>query len=316
MQALLEAFPDRLCKLRMGSQDRAHMVGGRGVRIDGASRVRGEPYFLAIELTDAGGEARARLVSAVERSWLSEVALRTVEELFFNPSRQQVEARSRTYWADLLIEETPVQIGDLDAAAELLAQQARQQIDRLLPAADSPAGRFLARTRWLASALPDMQLPALDLAQLETLLPKLCYGLRSLDDLRTLDWLSLFQAEIGYHRLAEIDRFAPPELELPNGNRHALTYEEGKPPVLAVRIQELFGVAETPRIGGGRVPVLLHLLGPNRRAQQVTADLASFWQNTYPKVKAELRRRYPKHAWPDDPLATKATRSGLKRDLK
>jgi ATP-dependent helicase HrpB len=79
--------------------------------------------------------------------------------------------------------------------------------------------------------------------------------------------------------------------------------------VLAVRIQELFGVAETPRIAGGRQPVLLHLLGPNHRPQQVTGDLASFWKNTYPTVKKELRRRYPKHAWPDDPLAPPADRA-------
>jgi ATP-dependent helicase HrpB len=95
-----------------------------------------------------------------------------------------------------------------------------------------------------------------------------------------------------------------------------LAYEEGKAPVLAVRIQELFGMPETPRIGAGSFTVLLQLLGPNLRPQQVTNDLASFWQSTYPKIKGELRRRYPKHAWPDDPLATKATRSGLKRDLK
>jgi ATP-dependent helicase HrpB len=103
---------------------------------------------------------------------------------------------------------------------------------------------------------------------------------------------------------------------LSNGNRHALTYEVGKSPILAVRLQELFGLPETPRIAGNRVPVLLHILGPNHRPQQVTADLASFWQNTYPEVKKELRRRYPKHDWPDDPLAVQATRSGLKRDAK
>ncbi len=164
-------------------------------------------------------------------------------------------ASAEPYWADLLIEETPVPISDFSAAAELLAQQARQQLDRLLPAADSPAGRFLARIRWLASALPDLQLRALDSAELEGLLPKLCQGLRSLDELHAVDWLSLLQAEIGYHRLAEIDRLAPPELELPNGNRHALSYDDGKSPVLAVRLQELFGVAETPRVAGGRIPV-------------------------------------------------------------
>jgi ATP-dependent helicase HrpB len=116
--------------------------------------------------------------------------------------------------------------------------------------------------------------------------------------------------------LAEIDRLAPAELELLNGNRHPIAYEPGKDPVLAVRIQELFGVRETPRIVAGQVPVLLHLLGPNYRPQQVTADLTSFWQNGYPEIKKELRRRYPKHAWPDDPLNTVATRSGLKRDMR
>ena len=130
------------------------------------------------------------------------------------------------------------------------------------------------------------------------------------------DWLAWLQARVGFDRLAEIDRLAPAELELPSGNRHAIQYEPGKPPVLAVRIQEVFGLAQTPTIAGGRVPLVLQLLGPNYRPQQVTADLASFWQNGYPEVKKELRRRYPKHAWPDDPLATQATRSGLKRDMK
>jgi ATP-dependent helicase HrpB len=148
------------------------------------------------------------------------------------------------------------------------------------------------------------------------MLPEISHGLRSLDDLRSADWLTLFQSKVGYDRLNEIDRLAPPEIELPSGNRHKITYEPGKQPILAVRMQELFGQRETPRVAGGRVPVLLHLLGPNYRPQQVTSDLASFWQNGYPEVKKELRRRYPKHAWPDDPLATQATRSGLKRDMR
>lgn len=316
MQALLEAFPDRLCKARAGTPDRALMVGGRGVRLDSSSRVRGEPLFLAIELNDAGGEARARQVSAVERDWLPASLVDSREELFFNPTRGQVEARARTYWADLLLEEAPVSIGDAGAAAELLAQQARQQLERVLPAADSAAGKFLGRVRWLADVRPDLELPALDEAAIVALLPEICRGLRSLDELRGADWLAWLQSHVGFDRLPEIDRVAPAELELPSGNRHAIAYEIGKAPVLAVRIQECFGMATTPTVGGGRVPVTLHLLGPNYRPQQVTADLASFWQNGYPEVKKELRRRYPKHAWPDDPLATQATRSGLKRDMK
>ena len=316
MHALVEAFPDRLAKLRAGTQDRALLVGGRGVRIDAGSRVRGEPYFLAIDINDAGGEARVRMVSAVDRDWLAEDTIRTREELFFNPTKQQVEARLRTYWIDLMLEETPIAISDWVAAAQLLAQQARQQCDRLLPASDTAAGSFLARVRWLAVAMPDLNLPALDDEALSQMLPAICHGLRSLEDLRNADWLPFLQERVGHDRLREVDRLVPSQLELPNGNRHTLEYAAGKTPMLAVRIQELFGLPETPRIGGGRIPVLLHLLGPNYRPQQVTGDLASFWQNTYPEVKKELRRRYPKHAWPDDPIATQATRSGLKRDMK
>jgi ATP-dependent helicase HrpB len=318
MRALLEAFPDRLARLRPGTQDRATMVGGRGVRLDGGSRVRQEPFLLAIDLDDAGGEARVRQASAVDPAWLEEeplagTNLRKVEELLFAPSRRQVEARLRTYWADLVIDETPIAISNAAAAAELLAREAAAQLDRLLPADDSAAGKFLARIRWLAAAAPDLALPSLDNAALAALLPEVCSGLRSLDEIASADWLSRLQAAVGYERLAEIDRLAPSSHELPNGKRHPLIYEAGKPPTLAVRIQELFGIRDTPRIAGGRVAVLLHLLGPNHRPQQVTSDLASFWQNTYPTVKKELRRRYPKHAWPDDPLTALASGSGLKR---
>jgi len=307
MLALLEAFPDRLAKLRPGTQDRAAMVGGRGVRLD-SSRLRGEPLFLAIDLDDASGEADVRLASAVERSWLdleplATANLTTGEELLFHPSRRQVEARLRTSWMDLALEETPTAIRDEAAAAALLAREAAAVFDRVMPPVDSPAGAFLARLRWLAATMPDLALPTIDDAALKSLLPEICSGLRSLDEVRAADWLSRLQAAVGYDRLTEIDRLAPTHLDLPNGKRFKLQYEPSGPPILAVRIQELFGVTETPRIAGGRIPLVLHLLGPNHRPQQVTSDLASFWKNTYPTVKKELRRRYPKHKWPDDPLA-------------
>ncbi|MEI6255176.1 MAG: ATP-dependent helicase HrpB [Planctomycetota bacterium] len=307
MQALLEAFPDRLVRLRPGAQDRGTMVGGRGVRLDGGSRVRQEPFFLAIDLSDAGGEAAVRQASAVEPAWLeadplAATNLRTVEELLYHPSRRQVEARRRRYWNDLVLDETPIAIRDQAAASQLLAAEALPQLARLLPGNDTAAGSFLARLCWLATAAPDLGLPSLATADLAALLPEVCSGLRSLDEIATADWLSRLQGLVGYDRLAEIDRLAPQQLELPTGKRYKLAYETGKAPILAVRIQELFGVRETPTVAGGRVPVLLHLLGPNHRPQQVTSDLASFWKTTYAEVRKELRRRYPKHAWPEDPL--------------
>lgn len=314
MRALLEAYPDRLARLRPGTQDRALMVGGRGVRIDTNSRVRGESLFLAIDLNDTSGEARARMVSAVDRSWLGQENLVTREEMFFNPTKSQVEARQRTYWQDLLLEETPTSISNISEAADILAQHARQQLERVLPAPDSTAMQFRSRIRWLAETLPELHFPCFSDENLAALLPQLCLGLRSLDDLRNADWLPILQAPVGYDRLSEVDRLAPSHIEVPSGNRIAIVYEPGKVPVLAVRIQELFGLTKTPTIAGGRVPLLLHLLGPNYRPQQVTSDLASFWANAYPEVKKELQRRYPKHAWPDDPLTAQPTRSGLKRD--
>jgi ATP-dependent helicase HrpB len=109
-----------------------------------------------------------------------------------------------------------------------------------------------------------------------------------------------------------VAREAPERILVPSGNRITLAYEPGKPPVLAVRIQEIFGLRETPRIADGRVPVLLHLLAPNMRPQQVTSDLASFWRTTYAEVRKDLRRRYPKHAWPEDPTTAVPQRRPLR----
>jgi ATP-dependent helicase HrpB len=113
--------------------------------------------------------------------------------------------------------------------------------------------------------------------------------------------LQAFQGRLTHHQRQAVERDAPERLPVPSGSRIALRYELGRPPVLAVRIQEVFGLADTPRVAGGRVRVLLHLLAPNHRPQQVTDDLASFWANTYPQVRKELRARYPRHAWPEDP---------------
>ena len=305
MRALLEAFPDRLARLRPGTQDRATMVGGRGVRLVD-SRVRGEEFFLAIDVHDAAGVADVRLASAVDRRWLDEeplaaANLRVEERLMFHPSRRQVEARTCTAWLDLVLDETPASIRDADAAAAVLAREAALQFDRVRPAADSPAGRFLARCRWLAATPADPGLPPLDDAALVGTLPTLCAGRRGLAELEAADWLGHLRGIVGHDMAAVVDRLAPAEFDLPSGRRCRIAYEPGAAPVLAARIQDFFGLRETPTIGGGRVPLSLHLLAPNNRPQQVTSDLASFWKTTYPQVKKELKRRYPKHAWPDLP---------------
>jgi ATP-dependent helicase HrpB len=305
MRALLEAFPDRLTKLRANARDRGLMVGGRGVRLDGSSHVRGYELFLSIDVRDAAGDAWVSIASAVQREWLDSQLMRTEEVLFFNPTRRQVEARRRSDWGGLTIDETPASIGDTVASATILAHHASLSLDRVLPDADSTAARFRTRVEWLAGALPELGLPPLDDATIARELTVLCRGLRSFDDVKHADWLVFFQQVVGFDRLPEIDRLAPETVPLPSGKRVKLRYASGRAPTLSIKIQEIFGMHATPRVGGDRYPILLELLGPNFRPQQVTDDLASFWKNTYPVIRKELRRRYPKHHWPEDPCHVK-----------
>jgi ATP-dependent helicase HrpB len=182
----------------------------------------------------------------------------------------------------------------------------------VLPAADSDAGRFRTRVRSLREWVPELNLPAFEPADLREVLEALCRGRRSLAEVRNGPWLDMLKGRLSYEQLRASDTEAPERIVVPSGSQIRIEYEEGRPPVLAARIQEMFGLAETPRIARGRVKVLLHLLAPNYRPQQVTDDLASFWKNGYPVVRKELRARYPRHSWPEDPLAAEAVR-GVKR---
>ena len=131
---------------------------------------------------------------------------------------------------------------------------------------------------------------------------------RSFPELRDAPWLHVLRSRLTPDQLQAVDREAPERIQVPSGSRIAVQYEVGKSPVLPVRIQEIFGWQDTPRIARGRIPLLLHLLAPNHRPQQITDDLRSFWTTAYHEVRGELRRRYPKHAWPDDPWTAVAER--------
>jgi ATP-dependent helicase HrpB len=194
----------------------------------------------------------------------------------------------------------------------VLIQAASERLSSVVPPADSPTGQLLTRIRCLRGWVPELNLPAWTEAELRELLPQLCQGQRSLAAVRNGPWLSMIRNRLTHDQWQALEQDAPAELTVPSGRCVAITYEEGRPPVLAVRIQELFGLRETPRIARGRVKVLLHLLAPNNRPQQVTDDLVSFWKNGYPIVRKELRARYPRHSWPDDPQTAAATRGPKK----
>ncbi len=140
-----------------------------------------------------------------------------------------------------------------------------------------------------------------------------CQGQRALDDVRRVELAPLLRGRLSFAQSQALDEHAPETLTVPSGSRIRLNYEPGRPPVMAVRLQELFGWTDTPRIAAGRVPVLLHLLGPNFRPVQITDDLRSFWSTTYFQVRKDLRARYPKHAWPEDPWTARAEAKGRPR---
>ncbi len=302
-RALLAGFPERVVRRRGIGSRQGVMVGGRGVRLANKRGVTEGELFLAVNVEDRPKEALVRLAVALEREWLAPELMSAAIDVVFDDESERVVARRRLRYLDLLLEESPATPKDPDQMAQALCAAAAMQLDRVLPGADSPAGRFLTRVRCLRGWMPELNLPAFDEAQLRDMLPWLCAGKRSFAELRDGAWLDLLLGALTVQQRRLVEHEAPERIEVPSGSQITMQYEVGKPPVLAVRMQELFGLKETPRLAGGRVPVLLHLLAPNQRPQQVTDDLASFWKNVYPRIRKELRARYPKHAWPDDPLA-------------
>jgi ATP-dependent helicase HrpB len=277
------------------------MVGGRGVKLADQSAVTGEELFLAIDVEASTGEATVRLAAGVERDWLPSELLSEEAVLSFDENQERVTSQKILRWDDLVLESRQAAYPAAEQVAEVLAQAAELHWTKAFPTDNENLTRFITRVRCLNEWMPDLGLPALDDAALKKLLPELCLGCKSLVDVHRAPWLQTVKSLFTYQQLQQIDREAPERIAVPSGSQIAIQYEVGHPPILAVRIQEVFGLMETPRIAGGRVPVLMHLLAPSMRVAQVTADLKSFWANTYAMVRKDLRNRYPKHSWPENP---------------
>ncbi len=303
LAAIGAAWPDRIARRREPGSPRAVMVGGRGVRLGEESAVSLAELFACIDL-DSGalGEARVRIASAVEPGDLAAELLRDEIEVAFDPERERVIAYRRTRFDDLVLSEREVP-PPADEAARVLAEAAGRDLSRALALDDPEIAGFLSRWRWLRRVAPELDLPPAGQEEIRALLPEISRGRRTFAELKKAPLRDLLSGALSYAQIQALAREAPERIEVPSGSLVRLDYpaEGDGPPVLAVRIQELFGLDQTPRVAAGRVSVLLHLLASNYRPQQVTRDLASFWANTYPLVKKELQGRYPKHAWPDDP---------------
>jgi ATP-dependent helicase HrpB len=309
---LMHAFPDRIALQDDKDPRRYRLSNVRGAHLHQNTSLYGEHWLV---VTDLRFDERDSLILAaapfdadlLERDFAERLKRERVVR--WNRLTRAAEAFEEYRFAALTLERRSVPAKPEDAQVALLAAVRELGLDAL-PWSDHTR-TLRVRVACLREWCPEVALPDLsDAALLQTLeewLAPYLAGKTRLDALTPQMLGEALASKLDYAQRKAIDELAPEALAVPSGNTRGLAYEVGKPPVLAVKLQELFGLAETPRIADGRVPVTLHLLSPAQRPIQVTQDLRGFWERTYPEVKKELKGRYPRHPWPDDPWNAKPT---------
>jgi ATP-dependent helicase HrpB len=290
LKSVLAGFPDRVARLHKGN--RVLLSAGA------SAEVKGQPppyeFMVALDVEDRRDKPlpQVRMTARIEPEWLIDLFPDRVRErstVQWNRSTERVEAVSMLLYDELIIQESRNAVPEPQAAAELLAQKAVEAgIERFIDR--EKLDQFLSRIEFAGFEPPDIQ----------QMLRERCFGLLDFAELKdaTRNFISMLEQKVGVWRLNQI---APESLGLQSGRQTKIHYEHGKSPWIASRLQDFFGMRETPRIGPEQTPVVIHLLAPNHRPVQTTTDLAGFWERLYPQVRRELMRRYPKHAWPERP---------------
>ena len=307
--AILAAYPDRVGRRRAPNSADIVFAGGGSGALSPSSAVIEPELLVAVDASEVGSRGATRVqirrASGIEASWLLDLYLDRIaetDELVWNAAKERVERVARMTYDGLPIDEQRDVEGARRqgaAAAALLAKQALAAgIERFI---DRDAlAQWRARIALVARVAPESGLTAPTDDALGEILARACEGAISFDELRKLGLLALLDAQLGDKR-ALVDRLAPTHLDLPRRRRAPIHYELDQPPWLASRMQDFFGLARAPAVADGRVPLVIHLLAPNQRPVQVTSDLPGFWIKHYPALRKQLMRRYPKHAWPEDP---------------
>ncbi|PYI55785.1 ATP-dependent helicase HrpB [Paenibacillus flagellatus] len=303
------AYPDRIGQNRGGG--RFLLSSGRGAAFAETQTLSSAPYIVAAELDDHGAESRIALAAPVdvrelERTFPERFAEESIVE--WDRSTQSVRARRRKRLGAIAVTDVPLsKPGGEETIRALLDGLAVEGIG-MLPWTGA-ARRLQQRVLFLRrhdADWPDWSDEALERTAEEWLAPHVA-GIRSRAELQSLNLVSVLEAALPWEKRRRLDEWAPTHLTVPSGSRLPVDYADPEAPSLSARLQELFGWTETPRIGGGRVPVTIRLLSPAQRPVQVTRDLANFWRETYFEVKKDLKGRYPKHYWPDDPMSAVPT---------
>lgn len=312
------AYPDRIARLRDNTGERYLMSGGRGALLDVQCDLTGTRWLVAASLDARGAEGRIRLAAPVDFAALQQHLphlLTESERVYWDRDSAAVLARFKRRLGAIVLESRPLEHPEPQAVQCALLEGIRHSGLACLPW-NREASELRARIMFLQRHFPDQGWPELDdstlLGGLEQWLAPYLSGMGRLSDLGRLRLGEILAAMLDWEARQRLEEGAPATIQVPSGNRRHIDYGDEQGPVLAVKLQELFGLEQTPTVAWGKVPLTLHLLSPARRPIQVTRDLKSFWQRTYPEVKKELKGRYPKHPWPDDPFSAQPT-AGTKR---
>jgi ATP-dependent helicase HrpB len=316
------AYPERIAQNR-GRDGRFLLAAGTGCALPPDDPLTAADYLVVAELDAAPGDHRIRAALTADRGELEALlpaAIETRDTLRWDAERGAVAARRETRLGALVLDARPAAIDDGDAARALLLDAVAQDLDAALDwtaaARQLQARVALARRQEPEAAWPDLSDAALA-ASLPAWLGPWLGGKTRLADARALDLVEVLRAALGWDRAHRLDTLAPTKVSTPAGTERPVDYTDPSgEPVLKAPMQELFGAAETPAIWQGRLPLTLHLLSPAGRALQVTRDLTGFWRGAYAQVRKEMRGRYPKHHWPEDPAASPAVKGGRKRQLR
>ena len=306
---LATAYPDRVGIARRADRGRFLLRAGSEVTIDPASPLAGEEFIVVAELDGKRPVSRAYLAAPIERAaveslFADQVVVSRVVE--WSARDEAVVAREQRRLGAIVLDEHDVRADPTDVATALMhALLDRGILDNAELRAELARIELARRVR--PDRWPDATAETLRLSADQWLLPHFV-GMRRLADADKLDWSAAILSLLDGRQRKLLDELAPTHLVVPTGSRIRIDYSDPSAPTLSVRIQELFGLRETPRVGGGAVPITLHLLSPANRPVQVTRDLAGFWKNSYFDVRKDLRGRYPRHPWPDDPLSAAPTR--------
>ncbi|MGZ8379864.1 MAG: ATP-dependent helicase HrpB [Gemmatirosa sp.] len=307
------AYPDRIARRRDAGDGRYVLRNGRGAVLPEGQPLVREPWLVAAEL--GGGATQQRRIQMAAPVTPDELLaehgalVERGEEYVWDADAGAVRARRTVRLGALTLEEASLRDADPERVARVLLAQVHDAGLDALPWGDEARRlreRLAFARAWDGDAWPDVGDAALLESLEEWLLPALI-GLRRWDELRRLDLGELLQGRLDWSQRSALDQIAPTHVAVPSGSRIRVDYADPQAPVLAVRLQELFGLEETPRVGRGRAPLVLHLLSPAHRPVQVTRDLAGFWRSSYFDVRRDLRGRYPKHHWPEDPLQAAPT---------